>query len=258
MDEKKAKKIKKRSVIIAIVCFMVVVMPVLWLYAIGPRDLTGGGEIYEQRVYYMFHTYRCVGWTMGGNNEVKSGPMIRPGLFQYYYLGEDTDYIIRKELHERFVFKREDKIKTLYQEPKKNAVEKVKIFGKDENSYIEFNGDTYVYLCEYDPIGTNELEFERYSTFGSVTGDEMSGHFSRIKNDYDMNFLLLDTVFDSDKNDVIYTKLHCLTYDELLGILKYEDNPSFSNEELDNIRNIFRLVLEDASAEYWRSVYRQN
>ena len=110
MDEKKAKRIKKRSVIIAIVCFMVVVMPVLWGYAIGPRDLTGGGEIYEQRVYYMFHTYRCVGWTMGGNNEVKSGPMIRPGLFQYYYLGEDTDYIIRKEWHERFVFKREDKL----------------------------------------------------------------------------------------------------------------------------------------------------
>lgn len=246
MNEKKAKKIKRCSVTIAIVCLSIIFLPVLWNFAIGPRDLTGGGEIYEQRVYYMFHTYKCVGWTMGGDNEVKSGPMIKVGLLQYYYLGEDTDYIIRKELHERFVFKREDKIETLYKQPKKNAVEKVKIFGNDENSYIEFNGDTYVYLCECDPIENEELEFERYSTFGQIVGEEMSGHFSRIKNDYDINFLLLETVFDSDKDNIIYTKLN-LTYDELISILKYENNSSFSYSELYSIRNAFQITQNETT-----------
>lgn len=110
MNEKKAKKIKRCSVTIAIVCLSIIFLPVLWNFAIGPRDLTGGGVIYEQRVYYMFHTYRCVGWKMGGEKDVKAGKMIRPGLFECYYKGEDPDYIIRKEWQERYVFKREDKI----------------------------------------------------------------------------------------------------------------------------------------------------
>lgn len=106
---------KKAKRIIASFLIIFVILPLI-SFAIGPRSLPDAkgaeGEIYGQRVYYMFHTYRCVGWTMGGSHtNLKSGICIRPGLFSNYYTAKGKpDFIIVKELHERFIFEREDKI----------------------------------------------------------------------------------------------------------------------------------------------------
>ena len=109
----KANKKAKRIIVSFLILF--VILPLI-SFAIGPRALPNAegmeGEIYGQRVYYMFHTYRCVGWTMGGSHtNLKSGICIRPGLFSYYYTAKgNPDFIIVKQLHERLVFEREDKI----------------------------------------------------------------------------------------------------------------------------------------------------
>ena len=96
------------------VLLILILLPSIWHIAIGPRQLdVGTAEVYEQRVYYKFHTYKCVGWTMGGNNSLKSDRCIKYGLFACYKAkdSEKNRYIIRKELHERFVYEREDFIK---------------------------------------------------------------------------------------------------------------------------------------------------
>ncbi len=103
---------KTKSKRIIAVLLVLILLPSIWHIAIGPRQLdVGTAEVYEQRVYYKFHTYKCVGWTMGGNNTIKSGRCIKYGLFACYYSARGSErnrYIIRKELHERFVFERED------------------------------------------------------------------------------------------------------------------------------------------------------
>lgn len=114
---------KKAKRIIASFLIIFVILPLI-SFAIGPRSLPNAkgaeGEIYGQRIYYMFHTYRCVGWTMGGSHtNLKSGICIRPGLFSYYYTAKgNPDFIIVKQLHERLIFKREDKIIHNYTIPK--------------------------------------------------------------------------------------------------------------------------------------------
>lgn len=103
-------KMKTKKVIAALL--ILIFLSGLWSIAIGPRRLdVDTAEVYEQRIYYKFHTYKCVGWTMGGKKSPKSGRCIKYGLFTCYYNGKGSDrnrYIIRKELHERYVYERED------------------------------------------------------------------------------------------------------------------------------------------------------
>lgn len=99
----KRKRILK--VLIAVIV-AAVMLPIGAYYIIGPRDLTDGGEIYAQQVYYMFNTYQCVGWTMGGNNDIEPGRLLRYGLFTRYYKGKNApDYIVVYEPHEKFVYR---------------------------------------------------------------------------------------------------------------------------------------------------------
>lgn len=106
---------KTKSKKILAVLLVLILLPSVWSIAIGPRQLdVGTAEVYEQRIYYQFHTYKCEGWTMGGKNTTKSGRCIKYGLFACYYNAKGSDrnrFIIKKELHERFVYEREDFIK---------------------------------------------------------------------------------------------------------------------------------------------------
>ena len=51
------KKIK-----IALILLVLVLFPVIWHYAIGPRDISESAEMSQQKIYYMGHEYSCVGW----------------------------------------------------------------------------------------------------------------------------------------------------------------------------------------------------
>lgn len=237
------KKIK-----IALILLVLVLFPVIWHYAIGPRDISESAEMSQQKIYYMGHEYSCVGWKLGPKVDVKTSVMIKPGLLSCYYLGTDKDYIIRKEWQERLVFKRQDKIQSgnVYKQPEDDAVEKAELHGYGKDSYIEFNDDKYLYLFESD-FDNKNVQYEVFSNFGSIVGESLSGHFSRLKCDYDLDFLVLSRVYDGG-GDIIYTKLD-LTYDELMGILNYQNDSEYYNVQPGKIRNIFQLTEDESAAD---------
>lgn len=100
--------VKRKKIIIALIVLSAfILLPVGWHFAVGPRDISDSAEMSQQKIYYMGHEYNCVGWKLGPKTEVKSSVMIKPGLFECYYLATDPDYIIKTGFQERMVFKRE-------------------------------------------------------------------------------------------------------------------------------------------------------
>lgn len=97
------KKIK-----IALILLALVLLPVIWHYAIGPRDISESAEMSQQKIYYMGHEYSCVGWKLGPKVDVKTDKCIRYGVFENYYTTDTDGYIVRKGWQERNVYQRED------------------------------------------------------------------------------------------------------------------------------------------------------
>ena len=57
----------------------------------------------------------------------------------------------------------------------------------------------------------------------------------------------MSRVYDGG-GDIIYTKLD-LTYDELMGILNYQNNSKYYNVQPGKIRNIFQLAEDESAAD---------
>lgn len=238
---------KKRKIIkIALIALALILLPVGWYYAIGPRDLTGGGLVYEQELYYMGHTYRCVGWTMGGDNSVKSGRLIGVGFLTYYYKGKNnSSYVIVKQPHERIIYKRSDVLK---KEKEKNAP---LINGLGDNSTIKYNDKIYTFLVQNEYSNENLL-YETSSYIQSdikVKGKEVD--VLKLADDYYGNFLC---VRGADDADYIYTCLD-MTYDDFCemcvpeNITAYEvrsyDRDKFYGEDSGIINAIQRIYTDD-------------
>lgn len=240
-------KYKKRKIVL-IVFLILIAIPIGWYYAIGPRDLTGGGLVYEQELYYMGHTYRCVGWTMGGENDVKSGRLIGVGFLTYYYKGENnSSYVIVKQPHERFIYKRSDVLK-------KEKEEKAPVLnGLGENSTIEYNNKVYKFFAknEYDD---KHLIYEIASYIQSgikVKSKEVD--VLKLADDYYGNFLC---VRGADDADYIYTCLD-MTYDDFCAecvpenITSYEirsyGRDKFYGEDSRVIHAIQRIYTDDSA-----------
>lgn len=237
-------KNKKTKIVLILLIF--VLFPIIWYYAIGPRDISESAEMSQQKIYYMGHEYGCVGWKLGPKVDVKTDKCIRYGVFESYYTTDTSGYIVRKEWQERLVFKRQDKIQNgnVYEQPEDDAVEKAELHGYGKDSYIEFNRDKYLYLFESD-CDNEDLQYEIFSNFGSIAGESLSGHFSRLKCDYNLDFLVLSRVYDGG-GVIIYTKLD-LTYDELMDILNYKQDSEYYSVQPDKIRNIFQLADDETA-----------
>lgn len=201
MTEKKAKKIKKISLVIALICFCSIVLPLAKYYIIGPRYLGDSPVLNEQVIYYKFNKYYYDGYA---TSDIKSGKCIANRFFETFYLSQadGDDYIINSQLHERFLYKREDLIDNIF----KLGFEDLPIsYNYDENGgFIDVDGDKYSFLVTNDR-GLNEYNYSTYISVGSVNFNSKQLGVYTLKDDYNCDFLC---VCDSDAwMDYIFTKI---------------------------------------------------
>lgn len=99
---------ERKKIKIVLILLALIMLPVIWYCAIGPRDISDSAEMSQQKIYYMGHEYHCVGWKLGPKVDVKTDKCIRYGVFENYYTTDTDGYIVRKGWQERNVYLRED------------------------------------------------------------------------------------------------------------------------------------------------------
>lgn len=200
MTDEKVKKIRKKSAVIAIICVVVLAIPILAMLKnliIGPRYINDSALLNEQVIYYKFNNYHYV----SGGSDVKSDRCIKRGLFEHLYLSEDGDYIISSQLHERYIFKREDLIEHIYKLYRDDN--EITYHNDGNGEYLDINGEKYL-LLDKSGRGSAEFYYDLYVSCGTVDFYSNELEVYMLKDDYQGDFVLM---FDSDTfMDYIFTK----------------------------------------------------
>lgn len=121
-----------------------------------------------------------------------------------------------------------------------DTVQNITIYGNQEYSYFDYNGERYVSIYNYIPEEGNQIGFMANYTVSNASGEELGGDIVALNNDNSYDFFLLDTSKYSNSSNIVYTKLD-LNYYKLLDILYCNEVTELSREQQSSIRNIFWL-----------------
>ena len=195
----------------------------------------------EQMVYYKFHTYNYV----RGGNSIKSGICIRPGIFESYYKGVGSDeFIIKTSIHERFVFRRTDKIVNLYEPYDDNS--KPVYFKNENGSFIKFNDEEYKYLVTNN-LGIPEYSFSKYTELDLIDYNGKELGIYRLEYDYSLDYIC---VYDIEAHcEYVFTKTD-MTEDKLKEIYGsgeitgYSMSGSFNTSVFERVEGNEQIVLD--------------
>lgn len=236
MTDEKVKKIKKKSAVIAIICVVVLAIPIFAMLKnliIGPRYIGDSPVLKEQVIYYKFNNYHYV----SGESGIKSDKCIKRGLFEHLYLSEGGDYIISSQLHERYIFKREDLMEYNIYELYKDD-NKITYHNDSNGEYLDINGEKYS-LLDKSGRGSGEFYYDLYVSCGTVDYNSKELEVYLLKDDYQGDFVLM---FDSDTfMDYIFTKadVDMNAYNALDGslITTYSLDGTINHRSFGNIKD---------------------
>lgn len=241
MNDKKVKRNKKIKTAVAVLFVCLIILPIGWHYAIGPRMLNNSPSPQEQLLYYKFHTYVYT----GADCPDEWGACIRPGLLEGYYKSKGSnDYVIYSVLHDTFAYKRIDKIDNPY----KKVTNKTKpVFYKNDSlGYIDYNGDKYRYLVTND-LGIPEYSFSIYSKLDYVDYDGKELGIYRLEYDYQLDYICVSDIeahceYVFTKTDMTEDKLK-----EMYGngeITGYSMSGSFNTSVFERVEGNEQIVLD--------------